>query len=80
MDAVARQSRASKATIYRCRPSKTALVVAAEGRSRNWQVLDLGELLASPSKARWQVHCDDCNPHRDEGWVNCYWFGVVVAS
>jgi hypothetical protein len=53
---------------------------AAEGRSRGWKVLDIGELLALPSKARWQVHCDGCNPHRDDGCVNCYWLGVHRCS
>ncbi|MFL6127115.1 hypothetical protein [Actinophytocola sp.] len=38
------------------------------------------DLLAESQEARWQVHCDDCNPHRDDGCAGCYWFAVERCS
>jgi hypothetical protein len=41
-------------------------------------LMTLDELLASPLVARWAVHCDPCNPHRDletgDLCGDCYWF------
>lgn len=60
---------------------RQAAKAAAEGRTGlAAQVLTLNELLEGPEDARWQVHCDACNPHRDEGCAGCYWFGIQRCS
>jgi hypothetical protein len=49
---------------------------AAEGRPGGMETFTMADLLAEPEDARWQVHCDSCNPHQDDGCEGCYWFGV----
>lgn len=43
-------------------------------------LMTLDDLLASPLVARWAVHCDPCNPHRDletgDLCGDCYWFSL----
>lgn len=45
-----------------------------------WEAWTVSDLRAWPKPARWQVHCDDCNPHYDEesdAWCNtCYWISA----
>jgi hypothetical protein len=51
--------------------------VAAEGRNDfEAEIIDFDELRAEHQEAEWQVHCDGCNPHRDDGCAGCYWFAV----
>ncbi|WP_146060283.1 hypothetical protein [Amycolatopsis sp. CA-128772] len=52
----------------------------AEGRTGlAAKMLTMGDLRDEPEEARWQVHCDDCNPH-DDDCDNCYWFYVERCS
>jgi hypothetical protein len=42
-------------------------------------VVSLAELMTYPGPARWQVHCDRCNPHKDERGDmcdGCYWVSL----
>lgn len=44
-----------------------------------FRVISGAELLSYPPPARWQVHCDDCNPHKGEDGDmcgGCYWFSL----
>ncbi|GAA4010668.1 hypothetical protein GCM10022247_36120 [Allokutzneria multivorans] len=44
--------------------------------------ISMADLLdeSEPEDAQWQVHCDECNPHRDDGCDGCYWFAVERCS
>ncbi|MEU3626780.1 hypothetical protein BS329_41605 [Amycolatopsis coloradensis] len=53
-----------------------AAKVTAEGQSGRLTFLTLADLMDQPDEARWQVHCDACNPHAENGCEGCYWFGV----
>jgi hypothetical protein len=55
---------------------------AAEGRTGIAAEMLTGEdFLDWPAPVAWQVHCDDCNPHKDDDdCEGCYWFGVERCS
>jgi hypothetical protein len=53
--------------------------VVAEGRTGiEAEIVSVEELIEEHQEARWQVHCDACNPHRFNGSLcdGCYWFAV----
>lgn len=48
----------------------------ADSSSLGIRIISATQLLESPSRAKWAVHCDSCNPHGDgDGFCHgCYWF------
>lgn len=51
-----------------------------EGSGTTGAVPTLSEMLGDPPLAMWQVHCDRCNPHKENGCADCYAFGVERCS
>lgn len=45
-----------------------------------FRFISAAELESHPMPAPWCIHCDDCNPHWDEGHneacAGCYWFSL----
>lgn len=45
----------------------------------SWEALE-----TLPDRARWAIHCNDCNPHwnedRTEACAGCYWFDATRAD
>lgn len=54
-----------------------------DGSEEAVRIVSLAELMTYPGPARWQVHCDPCNPHKDEqGGLcgGCYWLSLDRCS